>query len=227
MTVVRYGSAGEPVVYLPSSGGDHEEFERYGMPAVCAPWVETGRLQFFAADARGPQTLFDPALPAERRMAEYARAERYLKDELLPWLGAETAGRPLCLVGASYGAFVAANLWLKRWNRVRLVCGLGGVYEMWHRLDGHHDDDVYFHTPFEYLPRLDDPAILSGIRATSGIVLYAAAADPWLAQTHRFAEILRQKELPHRVEQWPAPAVHHESVWRDQLRDFLTRTWPG
>jgi esterase/lipase superfamily enzyme len=226
MTVVRYGRTGQPVLYLPSSGGDHDEFGRYKMPEVCRPWLEAGRLQVFAADARGPQTLFNAELPTDRRMAEYARVERYFVEELLPRLATATDGARLTLIGCSYGAFVAANLLFKHPERVNVACGLGGVYEMWHRLDGHHDDDVYAHTPLEYLPHLEDPAVLAGIRATGGFDLYAAARDSWLDETRQLAAIMARKALPHRVWEWPAPADHHESWWRRQLGDFLARTFP-
>ncbi len=222
MRVVRYGTQGVPVVYLPSSDGDETEFASYGLDTVCASRIDDGRLQVFSIDARGSQTLFDRDLSPHERMQGYACVERYAACELLPWIEEET-GRPrVVLVGTSYGAFLGANLLLKYAVRVERLCGLGGVYEMWHRLDGHHDDEVYFHTPFEYLPRLTDPAILDGIRQTAGFTLYAAADDPWLSETTQLARLLDDKSIPHTVAIWPAPADHHEQWWRRQLGDFLS-----
>ena len=99
MTVVRFGAAGEPLLYLPSSGGDQREFERYGMLADCKGRIESGELCVFSAEGRGPQTLFALDLPPDRRMGEYARFERYLRDELLPFIGERTGGRKLRLRG--------------------------------------------------------------------------------------------------------------------------------
>ena len=127
------------------------------------------------------------------------------------------------VVGVSYGAFVAANLLFKHPAAVRLACGLGGVYGMGHRLDGYHDDLVYFHTPLEYLPRLDDAAILESIRSTGGLVLFAAEDDEWLESTTRMAAVAAKKQLPHSVDVWPSPATHHETCWRRQLEEFLKR----
>jgi esterase/lipase superfamily enzyme len=211
------------LVYVSSSEGDETEFEAFQMPDAAGAWLDSGRLQVFAIDGHGPTTLFDDGLAPNERMRAYAAFERGLVSNVLPWILDRTGDSRLDVVGASYGALVAANLLFKYPARVRSACGLGGVYGLWHRLDGYHDDDVYFHTPLEYLPRLEDPRLLGAIRATSGITLYAAAADDWLDSTHQMAWVLGEKQLPHAVEVWPAPADHHERWWRLQLAAFLRR----
>lgn len=222
MQVVRYGHWGPALVYVPSSAGDHRELAAYGFDAVCAPWIEAGRVQVFAIEGYGPQGLFSDVLPPVERIRRYARFERYAATELLPWVRA-TAANHVGVIGASYGGFVAANLLFKHPRALRVAGGLGGVYGLWHRLNGHHDDDVYFHTPLEYLPRLQDPAILEAIRATRGIDLYGAADDPWLWATRDLARALAERGLPHHVEIWPSPADHHERCWARQLARFLER----
>jgi esterase/lipase superfamily enzyme len=223
MRLLRYGNRGAPLIYAPSSGGDETEFECYGMHVAAAPWIESGSLQVFSIDACGPTGLFAEALAPRERMAAYVRFERQARDELVPFVLSESGASTLAVAGSSYGAFVAANLLLKCPGPVSVACGLGGVYGLWHRLDGHHDDDVYFHTPLEYLPRLEDPAILAAIRATGGLWLYGAATDPWLSSTLQMATVLRDRGLPHRVGIWAEPAGHHERVWSAQLVDFLGR----
>lgn len=222
MRVVEYGEIGPPLVYLPTSQGDETEFERYGLPEALAPWIDAGRVRVFSIDGRGPLGLFDDDLPPPERMRAYAALERYVGQELLPWVAARSGAAAFSVAGASYGAFVAANLLFKLPGRVQLACGLGGVYGLWHRLEGHHDETVYFHTPLEYLPRLEDQALLGAIRRTAGLVLYAAEGDEWLGSSLRMVEVLRHQRLPHRLEIWPAPASHHESCWSEQIHDFLS-----
>ncbi len=223
MPVVRYGTTGDALIYVPSSGGDETEFERYGLHHETAPWVDRGRLQIFSIDGCGPSTLFDHSLGPAERIGRYAAFERHAAEELLPWVEELVGGVEIGVAGASYGAFVAANLLFKQYTRVRVACGLGGVYQMWHRLDGYHDDSVYFHTPLEYLPRLNDPEILEGIRSTHGITMFGAENDPWLPNTHQLTRVLQEKRLPHNTEIWPAPANHHQHWWRRQFPTFLTR----
>ncbi len=223
MTAVRWGRSGVPIVYIPTSRGDVTECQRYGLERIAATWVESGRAQLIATEGHGPLSLFNFHLPPIERIRRYAAYERYMVEEFLPWVRDLVPGTAPIVVGASYGAFVAANLLFKRPDLVGSVCGLGGVYGMWHCLDGHHDDDVYFHTPLEYLPRLEDPRALAAIRGTGGFSFFGAAADPWLDSTLRMARVMAEKELPHSVEIWPAPADHHEHWWRLQFSSFLER----
>lgn len=229
MPLVRLGNRGEALVYIPSSGGNHGEFIEYGLLDEARPWIERGRVQAFLIDGHGPQGLFNDALSPRRRVARHVAFERYVTAEALPRIRRSAGVPSVVAVGCSYGAFVAANQLFKAHDQVAAACGLGGVYGMWHRHPGFHDDDVYFHTPLEYLPRLEDPRILDAIRATGGIDLYAAERDPWLDHTRRLAAVLRDRRLPHRVSIWPAPADHHERWWRPQFRDFLQHRYgtPG
>ena len=223
MPIARFGHWGPPLIYVPSSGGDEEEFARYGMPEDCRAWLDAGRVQIFAIDGRARHNLWDEMLAPVERIRAYAAFERYVVRELMPWVRETASNQELGVVGASYGGFVAANLLLKHPDQLRLAAGLGGVYALWHRLDGHHDEDVYFHTPLEFLPRLEDETILDGIRATRGMALYGAAEDEWLWCTERLLHEFRNKQLPHHGEIWDAPANHHESWWKRQLRSFLGR----
>jgi esterase/lipase superfamily enzyme len=224
MHLVRYGSRGPALIYIPSSGGDETEFERYGMIEECAPWIDAGLAQLFSIDGGGPRSLWNESLGPRERIERYAAFESYAATEVVPWVLDRTGQASVGVAGASYGAFMAVNLLSKHHARVSWACGLGGVYGLWHRLDGYHDDTVYFHTPLEYLPRLEDPALLDGIRATRGYFLYAAADDEWLDSTRRLEHVLRERSLPHRVEVWPSPAGPHERWWKGQLGAFLSRT---
>ena len=216
LALMRHGEAGAPLLYLPSSGGDQHEFARYGMLDDLAPWVEQHRLRVYAVDGAAPRHLWNEALAPQERMRGYARFERELALGVLPAIAAETGALPF-VVGSSYGAFAAANLLFKYPERIVGACGLGGVYGLWHRLDGHHDDEVYFHTPLEYLPRLADASMLAAVRRTAGLALFAGDRDEWLASSERLADVMARKSLPHRLDVWRGDVGHHERWWRRQL----------
>jgi esterase/lipase superfamily enzyme len=194
------------------------------MAGAVRDWIDGGRLQVFSIDGHGPRTLFSDELPPPLRMPAYVRFERVLFDILVPEIARQTGRHACTWAGASYGAFVVANALLARPDRVLAACGLGGVYGLWHRLDGHDDDTVRSHTPLDSLPRLTDPVRLDAIRRTGGIRLYAGSRDEWRDSTERFAVALESKGIPHEVRRWPE-ADHHERWWRRQLREFLHDRW--
>lgn len=221
LALLRYGERGRPLLYLPTSGGDEREFERYGLARLFGPRIASGRLQLFSVDARGPRTLFDDGKRPSERIASYASLERSLAEELLPWIAERSGTARTDLIGASYGAFVAANLLFKRAERVGDVVLLGGVFQMHHRFDGLRDDDVYFHTPLDYLPRLSDPAALDAIRRAGRLTLFAARGDEWFDETRALAKVLRSRRLEHALDVWDRPHGHHESTWYRQLEKYL------
>jgi esterase/lipase superfamily enzyme len=222
MRIERWGHWGPPLVYLPSSTGDERELERYGIPEIARPWIETGRLQIVGIDGGGPWTLWNQALGAGERLAAYLGVERYVSDELLPWVEATARNPRLALAGTSYGAFLGASLLLRHAPRVRLFCGLGGVYSLWHRLEtSARAREV---TPLEALARLDEAGV-ARLRQVEGLELYAAADDEWLDSTTRFGRLLELHGVPHELSIMPSPAQHHERVWRIQLGQFLERRY--
>jgi esterase/lipase superfamily enzyme len=203
-------------VYVPTSDGDHLELEAYGMAEDLRPWVEAGRLQLFSVDGHGPTTIFSDEIPSQLRMSAYARFERALTGGVIREIAAITGRTAFDWVGASYGAFVVANVLLRHSERVDHACGLGGVYGLWHRLGGHHDAIVYEHTPLEYLPALDE----TQLEAVRGIRLYAGGRDPWRDSSERFAAGLSRKGVPHELRVWD-DADHHEHWWRRQLLELV------
>lgn len=224
MRLERHGHWGPPLVYLPTSTGDASEFARYGLPELCRPWIDSGRVQVVTIDGGGPWTFWNASLAPAERVEGYLAVERYVSDELLPWIE-ETARNPrLALVGASYGAFLGANLLLRHAPRVRLFCGLGGVYELWHRLEGQRDGRARAATPLHAVARLPDER-LDALREIEALELHAAADDEWLDSTLRLARLLEERAVPHHLAVLPSPAAHHERSWRIQLAAFLERRY--
>jgi esterase/lipase superfamily enzyme len=129
----------------------------------------------------------------------------------------------ILLVGASYGAFAAANLFLRTPGCVRAACGLGGVYSMEHRLEGWDSDETRGSMPLQKVRTLRDDRILAQMRSTEGFHLFGAQDDPWLASTYQFDRALEERGIPHRLDIWPSPANHHERWWKEQARVFLER----
>jgi len=223
--VIRYGDLGPPLLYVPTSGGDHTEFERYGLPEDCAPWIGAGRVQIFSVDGFGPKGLFDDSMPPPLRIERYAAFERCAVLEVLPWILSLARNPEVGVVGASYGAFVAASLFLKTAGAVRVACGLGGVYSMEHRLPGHASSEAARSMPLRYLSSLDDQGSLAALRATLGFHIFAARNDPWLPSSHDLDRALAGKGIPRTLDVWPAPADHHEVWWKRQIRVFLDRCY--
>ena len=60
-------------------------------------------------------------------------------------------------MGASLGAYHAANTLLKHPDVVKRCFALSGVYDMKRFMDGAYDDNFYFNNPVDYLANLSRP----------------------------------------------------------------------
>ena len=56
--------------------------------------------------------------------------------------------------GASLGAYHAANIAFRHADAVSHLISLSGAFEISDFFDGYHDDNIYFNSPYEYLPNM-------------------------------------------------------------------------
>ena len=63
-------------------------------------------------------------------------------------------------MGASLGAYHAANTLFKYPDVVKRCFALSGVYDMKRFMDGAYDDNFYFNNPVDYLANVSDPWML-------------------------------------------------------------------
>jgi esterase/lipase superfamily enzyme len=58
---------------------------------------------------------------------------------------------------ASLGAYHAANIAFRHPDVVSHLISLSGSFDIRSFFDGCHDDNIYFNSPYEYLPNTIDP----------------------------------------------------------------------
>ena len=67
------------------------------------------------------------------------------------------SGQPIATMGASLGAFHAANTLFRYPHLVKRCYALSGIYDLRRMMDGGYDENFYFHNPVDYLSNLGDP----------------------------------------------------------------------
>ena len=63
----------------------------------------------------------------------------------------------VAVCGASLGAYHAANIAFRHPDAVSHLISLSGSFDISSFFDGYHDDNIYFNSPYEYLPNTTDP----------------------------------------------------------------------
>lgn len=226
VVVVRYGFYGRPVVWFPTSQGDHHEGERQGLVDALAPLINAGRIKLYHATSITQEAWYDPDLPAARRAALQTAWDQYVADDLLPFVKQDcndTVQR-LLVGGASFGAYNAINTACKRPAWFEAVIALSGVFDLgpWYKSD-EPNLDYYFNSPLLYVPNLGDGAQLDALRRLTFHVATGRGRYEMPHESVRMARILAEKGIPNELVV-EGPEAHHDwATWRRWLPGLLAR----
>jgi esterase/lipase superfamily enzyme len=229
--VVAHGHYGRPVLVFPSEGGSAWDFENNGMLDAIRWMVDAGRVKIYCVDSADGQTWSDQSVPLEERAQRHDNYERWILDQVLPWVDDDSAGHAsdLIALGSSLGAYHAANIALRHAHLFPRALCLSGSYDPseWHAW-GERGTAAYFHNPIDYVTNLEGDH-LAWLRSRVHLVLVVGQGsweiDPTraLPSTRHFAEVLASKGIPHELDVWGYEFPHDWPSWRAQLAHHLPR----
>jgi esterase/lipase superfamily enzyme len=192
MEVELYGHAGRPVLAFPSQDGRVGDFAGFGMIDACRELIDNGRVRLVAVDGIDWQSWTNAAVPPAERARRHLDYDRYVMDELVPFVRKQAGRGTMWVTGCSMGAFHAANFFFRRPDVFDGVIGLSGLYSARSFVADQWDDATYFNSPLQYLPGLADPAYVERyklapeeaiqlVRRSGGL---AVLAHPYLYSRH-------------------------------------------
>jgi esterase/lipase superfamily enzyme len=229
--VVAHGHYGRPVLVFPSEGGSAWDFENNGLLEAIRWMVDAGRVKLYCVDSADGQTWSDQSVPLEERARRHDAYERWILDQVLPWVDDDCGGHAsdVIALGCSLGAFHAANIALRHAHLFPRALCLSGSYDPgeWHAW-GERGTAAYFHNPVDYVANLHGEH-LDWLRSRVHLVLVVGQGsweiDPTraLPSTRRFAEVLASKGISHELDVWGYEFPHDWPSWRAQLAHHLPR----
>lgn len=224
-----YGHWGRPLLAFPAERGNAHDWEQAGMVDAVRPLVDAGRVKLYCVTSYDTATWRDDALSLEERARRHGVYERWICDEVVPWIREDCGGRDdVALAGCSFGAYHAANFALKRAELFAVALCMSGVYDVavvggsWER-----GDAVYFNNPMDYVAHLHGDH-LDWLRSRVSLLLVCGQGQ-WedttgaLESTRRFAGLLAEKGLRHELDLWGHDVAHDWPSWRAQLAHHLPR----
>ena len=229
--VVAHGHYGQPVLVFPSEGGSAWDFENNGLLAAVQWMVDAGRVKIYCVDSADGHTWSNPTVSLEERAQRHDAYERWILDQVLPWVDEDCDGQAgdLITLGCSLGAFHAANIALRHAHLFpRALCMSGsydpGEWSAW----GDRGTAAYFHNPIDYVSNLHGDH-LDWLRSRVYLILVVGQGswevDPTraLPSTRRFADVLASKGIPHELDIWGYEFPHDWPSWKAQLAHHLPR----
>jgi esterase/lipase superfamily enzyme len=223
MGVIRYGHWGPAMVYYPTSGGDHREFERYGMQYDAKPWIDAGKVQFFCIDSVNNETFYNRNLHPADKMNWNIGYEKYIVEELIPFIYDITQNDFIGSMGCSFGGYTTANFFFKHPEIFSLGVAMSATFDISSYMYGYHDSNIYFNNPPEYLANLNDPYYYHMYNNNSVFWMFCGDHDICKGENEDFSNLLNHKGIRHWYDRWPAPCDHNEYWWKKMLPVVLDR----
>ncbi len=223
LTLVRWGTIGQPVLVFPTAGGDAEEIERWQMIRVLTPLIEAGKIKVYSCDSLAGRALVEQEGSQRHRMWLQNMFQQAVRHEIVPAIRADCKSPDIEIwaSGASFGAFHATAVQC-RWPDVfSKTLAMSGTYEMkrFFQTDD-FSDDYLVSSPLHFVHLLAgrhlDVLRTRYIHLASG---EGKAEALW--ESFWMGNALGKAGIPNRVDSWGAQYPHDWLTWRAMMPQIL------
>jgi esterase/lipase superfamily enzyme len=219
MELLVFGHAGAKVLVFPSRLGRFYEYEKLGIIHSLKHKIENGWLQLYCVDSIDAESLYCQWAHPSERIKRHTDFEKYILNEVIPFMHTKNTHDCLMSHGLSLGAFHAANIVFRHPQHFKKLVAFSGRYDLTLNVecfrdlfDGFYNEDIYFHTPTHYLPSLDCTWRLNKLREID-ITLTIGREDPFLQNNEYLSSILSEKNIPFQMPIWDERA-HSGYYWQ-------------
>jgi esterase/lipase superfamily enzyme len=217
MELLWFGHAGRPVLVFPTSVGRFYQNEDFGLVGGLKDKIDAGYIQLCCVDGVDNESWYNKSAHPAQRVQRHDQYDRYLAQELAPFIFNRAGRGDLVVYGASFGGYHAANFALRHPELVTLSVAFSGLYDIHRFLDGYWDDLCYFHCPTAYSANFP-PELVERLNRMG---IATGEHDHLMPANRDFGALLQQRGVGAHVEIWPGVFGHDWSFWIDNLRRFV------
>jgi esterase/lipase superfamily enzyme len=220
MELKLYGHAGTPLLVFPTSMGRFYQYADMGMIHVVGDKYERGEIQAFCVDSVDSESWYNKAISPRDRVLRHMQYERYLLQEVLPFIRSRNPASRLAVHGCSFGGYHSVNFALRHPDLVSHCLSFGGAFDIKQFLHGYYDENCYYNNPPDFLPGLNDGWYWDRYQRIK-FVFAAGEKDICLAENLRISRIFTAKSIPHWLDIWGNGAGHDWPFWQQMAIKFL------
>ena len=219
MELLVFGQAGAPVLVFPTSQGRFFEYEDRGMVGALAHHLEQGWIQLICLDSVDAESWYCGWAHPRGRLWRHDQYERYVLDEVLPFVRSQNSNPFTMVHGCSFGACHAMLFGLRHPAAFNRVLAFAGHYDMRRFIEGYHDEEVYYHNPIEFISGLQEGQLLQDIRRLD--IIMAIGRDDAAAWTNRqLSDAFWSKGIWHAMRWWDGWA-HDWPYWSKMIQLYI------
>jgi len=226
MELLIFGHAGTPVLFFPTRSARFFDYENWGMIAVLQEKIDRGLLQVYCVDSIDQEAFYNSQTSPEEKINKHLQYERYILEEVIPFIYQQNTDNNIISAGCSMGAFHAVNIAFKHPTLFKKIVAMSGRYDLTQQmgdfqdlLQGYRNETIYYNSPNQYLSNISDPDLLSELRKLS-ITIAIGEHDAFLENNHQLDRILWDKEIQHEFYIWGGEA-HRSKYWKQMLSIYL------
>jgi len=223
VSMVRWGTVGQPVLLFPTAGGDAEEIERFHIIGSLRALLDAGKIKIYSVDSVAGAALLAREKNARHQMWLQDQFHRYIRHEVVPAIHADckTTNLEIWSAGASIGAFHAIASVCRFPDVFSRALAISGTYDLRRFYDAQEfSDDFWVSSPIHFVPTLAGPH-LDKLRTRFILIASGAGRAEDMGESWRMASVLGKQGIPNRVDSW-GPQWHHDwETWRKMLPQYL------
>lgn len=211
-----YGHAGYPVIIFPTTMGRYYESKDFKLIESARWFLEQGLIQIYCPDSIDAHSWYNKSIHPADRVKNHNWYDQFILNEVVHNIRVEKGIPKVCVAGASFGGYHAANFAFRHPESVSHLFSMSGAFDVKSFMDGYYDDNVYFNNPVDYLPDSNNPDLWQ-----MNIVLGAGEWDICLEANKTLSGILNNKGINHwfDIRKW---AEHDWPIWRDMFPHYLS-----
>jgi esterase/lipase superfamily enzyme len=128
------------------------------MVGALADFIDAGKLKLFTVNSINGLSFYNKGAHPFHRSYVQSMFDSYLREEVVPfiWDNCQSPGIAISTMGASFGAYHAANSLFKHPDVIKRCFAMSGVYDLKNFMDGMFDENFYFNNPVDYICNLSD-----------------------------------------------------------------------
>ncbi|NUQ25695.1 MAG: esterase family protein [Saprospiraceae bacterium] len=223
MEIVMYGHYGPALLLLPTAAADYLEYERFLLIDAIAKYIDEGKVKVFSINSINSESWLNNHMHPRHKSIRHQQFNAYVYEEVIPFIRSKTSeDTPIITSGASLGALHSANLYFRRPDLIAGTIAMSGSYNLSTYTKGYHDEDVYFNSPVQYLPSLNDDYYLPLLRQGKYTYILTGSGDYETPEASRLlSQILHAKGIPHKLDVWGYDMPHDWPTWRAMLPYYI------
>lgn len=222
MEIAVYGHFGYALLMFPTAAADYLEYERFQLIDAIAPHINDGKIKAFSINSINNESWLNRNMDPSHKAIRHQQFNQYVTEEVVPFIKHHCSDTvPIVTTGASLGALHAANSFFRRGDVFAGTIAMSGNYDLKYYTDGFYDDNCYFNSPVDYLPKWNDENILNMLRHKSIIIASGQGSYEDPDASRRLSDILNSKGIEHWLDLWGYDMPHDWPTWRKMLPYFL------